>query len=78
MVDLAAPQVVDPYGGAYFDVSKKGKITKKRKNPLGGTSGVVFFDTKLKNWPGMRVPNLSHCKYWPDRDGGKSGNEGIW
>ena len=82
VVDLTAPLVVDPYGSwwggtfTYSDVRKNGSASGKRVNPNGGTNGILRPDTRL--WPtGSIVPDLSHCKYWPDRDGGAGGNLGT-
>merc|ERR1712176_1578543 len=86
VVDLAAPLVVDPYGttfpsgGAWSDIPASGKnarCTGNRGNPLDGTCGITQSQTNLWGHWGIPIPNLDHCKYWPDRDGGASGNLGT-
>merc|ERR1712176_14031 len=49
----------------------------KRGNPLDGTCGITNSNTALWGHWGVPIPNLEHCKYWPDRDGGASGNLGT-
>merc|ERR1712176_1758376 len=86
VVDLAAPLVVDPYGATWGGGNTWSDIPENANtascsgnlgNPLDGTCGITQSQTNLwKHW-GIPIPNLGHCKYWPDRDGGASGNLGT-
>ena len=84
VVDKRAPQVVDPYGRTvtgftFADIKNKNnaQCSKKRTSPLDGTCGITMPDTSLWGMWGIPIPKMDHCKYWPDRDGGKSGNLGT-
>lgn len=86
VVDLAAPLVVDPYGTTYpsgttwSDIPTSGNsaaCSGNHGNPLDGTCGITQSQTNLWGAWGIPIPNLEHCKYWPDRDGGASGNLGT-